>query len=147
MEVIRDKVMPLQPSQTIDNRIASRSKSRADARSKSNEMLVKTIALTSMSILVFILLLNVVMGYTQMVAINSDIRIMHNENESLEKTINNLEIEMAPFITTDRIEKIALNRLGMIYPTEENIVKMQDNNSKANNSNQNNEKVAEKIQN
>lgn len=73
-----------------------------------------------------VLLPFIVVGYTEMVAINSNISITKYENRELNKQIENLEIKIKPYISRTRIENIAKNRLNMVFPGKDNFVNIDE---------------------
>lgn len=86
----------------------------------------KTLAIVRVGLMVFfvlgslMLLPFIVVGYTKMVAINSDISIIQYENRELNKQVDNLETKIKPYISRTRIENIAKNRLNMVFPGKDN---------------------------
>lgn len=68
----------------------------------------------------------IVVGYTEMVAINSDISIIKYENRELNKKVEDLETKIKPFISRTRIENTAKNRLNMVFPAKDNFVNIDD---------------------
>ncbi len=75
-------------------------------------------------ILSVILIISMIVSYTDMVSISSSIVVMEQDNEDLSTQLSSLENTIKPYSSQNRIEKIAKNRLGMVYPTKENIVEI-----------------------
>lgn len=107
----------------------TRSKSRAKARV--NFYKAKVYFILSASIISSLLILSVVLGYTEMVAINSNNKLVQAENEDLKLAIDSLELKLSPFASKERIEKIASTRLGMVYPGTTNIVIIEKSSEKS----------------
>lgn len=112
-------------SNSYDNGI-NKTKVRTKSRSKINVCKLKKYLTLSSSMFTLILIIYMVLGYTEMVAINSNNKLIQYENENLQLTIDELEIKLKPFANKERIEKIASSRLQMIYPKSTNIVKITD---------------------
>lgn len=102
----------------------SKKKSHAKSKAKFNIYEFKKYFVLSSSIVSLILIITMVLGYTEMVEINSNNKLIQYENENLQLTIDALEIKLKPYANKERIEKIASNRLGMIYPKNSNIVRL-----------------------
>lgn len=100
-------------------------KEEAKSRDIDRSMSLKLKYIIFSGIISFMLIILMVLGYTKMVSINSDVRIIQNENEELKLAIDALKVEIKPYVAKDRIENIASKRLGMVYPTENNIVKLE----------------------
>ncbi|MDO5026225.1 MAG: hypothetical protein Q4E50_00175 [Tissierellia bacterium] len=95
------------------------------------------------SIISSILILNVVLGYTEMVSINSSNKLVQGENEDLQLLVDSLELKLSPYISKERIEKIASNRLDMVYPDSTNIVMLEKEGKKVSYIDQEGQKEAE----
>lgn len=106
----------------------ARRHSRAIAKTKKNIKNRIFILNVFMSIIFFILLQT---GYTDLVNISSDSLITKNKNDELKLELNNLEEVLRPLKSNKRIEKIAKARLNMVKPTLENIVEINNENSKS----------------
>lgn len=125
MEAIRDKRLgrynSLSSSRDSENKL---NRTRRKALSRNRSIALKKYFILTLVISSFILLLSLVVGYTKMVNINSEILVKKIENSEIEMTISEIEKEMEPYISNKRIEQIASSRLGMIYPSSDNIVKI-----------------------
>lgn len=76
--------------------------------------------------LALIILLSV--GYTDMLSISSNNLILNSSNEELQIELSSIQEILENSNSDKKIEKIAISRLGMIYPTDENIVKLDKEN-------------------
>lgn len=125
MEAIRDKRLgrynSLSSSRDSENKL---NRTRRKALSRNRSIALKKYFILTLVISSFILLLSLVVGYTKMVNINSEILVKKIENSEIEMTISEIEKEMEPYISNKRIEQIASSRLSMIYPSSDNIVKI-----------------------
>lgn len=74
-------------------------------------------------IVTLILIISIVVSYTEMVKISSNIKVIEIDNESLSMEIDSLKNTLNPLISKNKIEKIATTKLNMIYPQYDNIVK------------------------
>lgn len=128
MEAIRDRSIGAYPGSIQNNSIDGlRERTRAKSRSKSKVNiyeLQKGFVIFGL-ILSLILIIYMVLGYTQMVSINSKNKVTQIENENIELAINTLEVKLQPYTSKERIEKIASYRLEMVYPQATNIVRLE----------------------
>lgn len=128
MEALNNKNMEIYQDSTYANsfdktRLGSKTKAKSKAKSKADS--IKKVFVISASFVSFILIISIVLGYTEMVSINSNNKILQYENENLKLTIDSLELKLEPYASKERIEKIASNRLNMIYPKSTNVVKLE----------------------
>lgn len=72
----------------------------------------------------FFLIIYMALSYTEMVALESKVKVTSNENTDILLAIDTLELQIKPYLNERRIEQIALKRLGMVYPNENQIVKL-----------------------
>lgn len=129
MEAIKDKNMDLYSREIFEQTLEEKmERPRTRSNTKINTFALKRTCVVSASVISFLLILYMVLGYTEMVSINSDRKVLEGEIKSLELTIDSLELKLDPYTSRKRVEQIATNRLGMTYPTEKNIVRI--NNSK-----------------
>lgn len=128
MEAIRDRSIGAYPGSIQNNSIDGlRERTRAKSRSKSKVNiyeLQKGFVIFGL-ILSLLLIIYMVLGYTQMVSINSKNKVTQIENENIELAINTLEVKLQPYTSKERIEKIASYRLEMVYPQATNIVRLE----------------------
>lgn len=128
MEAIRDRSIGAYPGSIQNNSIDGlRERTRAKSRSKSKVNiyeLQKGFVIFGL-ILSSLLIIYMVLGYTQMVSINSKNKVTQIENENIELAINALEVKLQPYTSKERIEKIASYRLEMVYPQATNIVRLE----------------------
>lgn len=128
MEAIRDRSIGAYPGSIQNNSIDGlRERTRAKSRSKSKVNiyeLQKGFVIFGL-ILSLLLIIYMVLGYTQMVSINSKNKVTQIENENIELAINTLEVKLEPYTSKERIEKIASYRLEMVYPQATNIVRLE----------------------
>lgn len=128
MEAIRDRSIGAYPGSIQNNSIDGlRERTRAKSRSKSKVNiyeLQKGFVIFGL-ILSLLLIIYMVLGYTQMVSINSKNKVTQIENENIELAINALEVKLQPYTSKERIEKIASYRLEMVYPQATNIVRLE----------------------
>lgn len=135
MEAYRDNALGLF-EQTNELQIENQIEQKTVAKTKSK---VKPISmfwintLISLSVVMIIFLsIFYFLGYTTMVRIKSDIKVMDGQNKELDLAINDLQIQLKPYTDKARVETIATKRLGMIYPSTNEIVKIKSSVSTAN---------------
>lgn len=75
-------------------------------------------------IFIFALVTITTVDNTKMVNISSDNLIAKNMIGELELELTNLENTIKPYLDEQRIEKIAKERLDMIYPNDSNLVEL-----------------------
>lgn len=125
MEAIKDKSINYSQdgTLTLDPGLEDlRSKGRSKSTTSTQSIKFKYIVGASIASIMLIILM--VIGYTKMVSINSDIKVIQSENEELKLAIDALKVEMKPYVSKERIREVASKRIGMVYPTETNIVKI-----------------------
>ncbi len=88
--------------------------------------------LSSSIILSAVLIILLVVGYTDMVKINSDLIILEAANKDLAQEKNSLEFKLEPYLNKSRIENLAKEKLHMIYPTNDHIVKLKEDSDNSN---------------
>ena len=125
MEAYKDNNIGLF-DQSIDTSIQNQIKEKTKTKSKEKSFSIFKIKVAiGLSILLSIFLgISFFKGYTEMVSIKSDIKIMEMQNNELELAINNLETQIKPYKDRQRVETIAMRRLDMVYPQITNIVKI-----------------------
>ena len=62
----------------------------------------------------FFLIIYMALSYTEMVALESKVKVTSNENTDILLAIDTLELQIKPYLNERRIEQIALKRLGMV---------------------------------
>lgn len=72
--------------------------------------------------LALIILLSV--GYTDMLSISSNNHLLNTSNEQLQIELSSIQEIVENSNSEKKIERIAMSRLDMIYPTDKNIVKL-----------------------
>ncbi len=90
------------------------------------------IFLSSSIIFSAVLIILLVVGYTDMVKINSDLIILEAANKDLAQEKNSLEFKLEPYLNKSRIENLAKEKLHMIYPTNDHIVKLKEDSDSSN---------------
>lgn len=106
-------------------RTLHRRRSRTLSNKKVKELSIKRIVAVNI-IASLILIIMIAMSYTEMVSISSNINIINMDNEDLKSEISSLEKTLKPLVSSNRIEKIALNKLGLIYPGDSSVVKLEN---------------------
>lgn len=96
-------------------------KTRRKVHKKGNDNILKYIALIIPIIILSISLL-ILSRYANITAIRQEITAMEREKVELEKIKMNLVADLEGIKSSARIEEDAINKLGMNYPTEEQIV-------------------------
>lgn len=75
--------------------------------------------------LILFLIVSLVVGYTNSLAISSENNILEETIDGLSIEVNSLNEIVTPFNSKNRIEKIAQERLGMVYPSNNDIAKLE----------------------
>lgn len=73
-----------------------------------------------------ILIMMFIVGYAEMVGINSNKNVITAENKDYKIEINNLENIAKPYRSPERIRSLATSKLGMAFPKDEQIVKLEN---------------------
>lgn len=104
-----------------ENRISA---IRVEKRQKYLSLKKKLIGINICATILLIMML--VVGYSEMVGINSNKNIISAENNDYKIEINSLEDIVTPYRSTERIRSIATTKLEMVVPKSEHIVKLED---------------------
>lgn len=103
-------------------------KSRTKVKTRSlnyNKMFRNFAIINTCLIVLLIVLLSV--GYTDLLNISSNNSILESKNNELSIEVSSLNEIIAPFNSDKRIESIAKSRLDMVYPSKNDIAKVEDN--------------------
>lgn len=112
---------------SIELKSNTRVKSRKKVSRKSKVIYYSNLKKVIISInacitLALIILLSV--GYTDMLSISSNNLLLNSSNEELQIELSSIQEIVENSNSDKKIEKIAMSRLDMIYPTDKNIVKL-----------------------
>lgn len=103
------------------------SRTRSKVKLKLNTLKFKRFLIALNLSLMVIMATFLAIGYNEMVDISSNNKILAKENNELEVQISSLNTILEPFVAEKRIEKIAMTRLNMVYPSSESIAKLDEN--------------------
>lgn len=102
-------------------------KSKARAKSINYGKMFRNFAIVNTCLIVLLIVLLSV-GYTDLLSISSNNSILESKNNELSVELSSLKEIVAPFNSDKRIESIAKSRLDMVYPSSEDIAKVEENN-------------------
>ncbi|WP_282926807.1 hypothetical protein [Helcococcus kunzii] len=102
-------------------------KSKARAKSINYGKMFRNFAIVNTCLIVLLIVLLSV-GYTDLLSISSNNSILESKNNELSVEVSSLKEIVAPFNSDKRIESIAKSRLDMVYPSSEDIAKVEENN-------------------
>ncbi|MGY3776323.1 hypothetical protein [Helcococcus sueciensis] len=111
----------------IETKLNTRENSRKKVSRKSKAIYYSNLKKIIISInacitLTLIILLSV--GYTDMLNISSNNLLIDSSNSDLQTELSSIKEIVENSNSNKKIEKIAMSRLGMIYPTEKNFIKL-----------------------
>ncbi len=111
----------------IETKLNTRENSRKKVSRKSKAIYYSNLKKIIISInacitLALIILLSV--GYTDMLNISSNNLMIDSNNSDLQTELSSIKAIVENSNSNKKIEKIAMSRLGMIYPTEKNFIKL-----------------------
>lgn len=111
----------------IETKLNTRENSRKKVSRKSKAIYYSNLKKIIISInacitLALIILLSV--GYTDMLNISSNNLLIDSSNSDLQTELSSIKEIVENSNSNKKIEKIAMSRLGMIYPTEKNFIKL-----------------------
>lgn len=111
----------------IETKLNTRENSRKKVSRKSKAIYYSNLKKIIISInacitLTLIILLSV--GYTDMLNISSNNLLIDSSNSDLQTELSSIKDIVENSNSNKKIEKIAMSRLGMIYPTERNFIKL-----------------------
>lgn len=111
----------------IETKLNTRENSRKKVIRKSKAIYYSNLKKIIISInacitLTLIILLSV--GYTDMLNISSNNLLIDSRNSDLQTELSSIKEIVENSNSNKKIEKIAMSRLGMIYPTEKNFIKL-----------------------
>ncbi|MCT1795595.1 hypothetical protein [Helcococcus kunzii] len=102
-------------------------KSKVRAKSINYGKMFRSFAIVNTCLIVLLIVLLSV-GYTDLLSISSNNSILESKNNELSVEVSSLKEIVAPFNSDKRIESIAKSRLDMVYPSSEDIAKVEENN-------------------
>lgn len=117
MEEIRS--IELKSNTRVKSRKKISRKSKAIYYSNLKKLIISINACITLAL---IILLSV--GYTDMLSISSNNLILNSSNEELQIELSSIQEIVENSNSDKKIEKIAMSRLDMIYPTDKNIIKL-----------------------
>lgn len=101
-------------------------KSKVRAKSINYGKMFRNFAIVNTCLIVLLIVLLSV-GYTDLLSISSNNSILESKNNELSVEVSSLKEIVAPFNSDKRIESIAKSRLDMVYPSSEDIAKVEEN--------------------
>ncbi|EHR33987.1 hypothetical protein HMPREF9709_00923 [Helcococcus kunzii ATCC 51366] len=102
-------------------------KSKVRSKSINYGKMFRNFAIVNTCLIVLLIVLLSV-GYTDLLSISSNNSILESKNNELSVEVSSLKEIVAPFNSDKRIESIAKSRLDMVYPSSEDIAKVEENN-------------------
>ncbi len=99
-------------------KVVRRTKSRARVQNNIGQK----IAIRAVLFLAFcgVVALNILNNYSNLANVKNSIEVKKRENIRLEKEVKLIEARLEEIASSTKIEEIASEKLGMIYPSEEN---------------------------
>lgn len=104
-----------------------RKRSNTKMRSLNIEKMFRNFAILN-TCLIFILIVVLSVGYTDLLSLSSSNSILEDTNNELAVEVNSLNEILTPFNSDKRIESIAKSRLDMVYPSGDDIAKTDNSN-------------------
>lgn len=98
------------------------SRTRVEARARIRARVFFWIAVSCVTVATVVLLITSLLRYNELSGLNRNIRETATEVENLRAQHDTLTMQLAPYIENSRIENLAKRRLGMRYPSKEQVL-------------------------
>lgn len=95
---------------------------KAVTRTRSRVRVIYWLVITSVTVATVVLLMTSLLRYNELSGLNRDIRETAAQVENLRAQQDTLAMQLAPYIEASRIEDLAKRRLGMRYPSKEQVL-------------------------
>lgn len=117
----RTKTKP-QTRTMAKTKVKTLSRAQAQARSRVRVRVFFWIAVSCATVATVVLLITSLLRYNELSGLNRNIRETATEVENLRAQHDTLTMQLAPYIDNSRIENLAKRRLGMRYPSKEQVL-------------------------